>query len=560
MHKIRKRHAVAESLRFVLSKNPLLTMSLILSIALSVILGLLPPLILERIVNNLTNGSGIRISLAVAYVGITILALVMESLKEVAITVFGQKITHRLRSLMAQKMNQMKAAYFQVTDPGITVSRFVNDVDTIESLFDDGVISMFSDLISIVGILGIIASRSRGLFVLMLIVLPLVFLMTRRFQRQMLAAQIENRKAIGDSSRQIPETLHNLRTIHNLAAEHFMEERYQRSIEHGFEAVNRTAFYDSIYSPIILSVGAVVVALMMSACTGTYEMKIFFGMSVGTAAALVAYVSKVFDPVQSLGMEIQNIQEAAAGIERLNEFLNEDERELGRNLKKQASDLNATQISDTNLAGDWAVEFSHVTFSYDLEVPVLKDFSMQVRKGEMVTLMGRTGAGKTTIFRLILGLFEPQKGSVLVNGERAGTLNDRERRSKLACVEQNFRFIPGTVRDQITLKNPDIKEEQVVTTLRQVGILDLTEGLKDGLDTEVSESMFSQGQKQLLGIARAIVCNPEILLLDEITANLDSVTESQVLEALDQASKERTTISISHRLFEKRGQGRIIEI
>ena len=216
----------------------------------------------------------------------------------------------------------------------------------------------------------------------------------------------------------------------------------------------------------------------------------------------------------------------------------------------------SVEIKKDHAQGD--VVISHVTFGYD-EHPVLVDFSMTVNKGEHVTLIGRTGAGKSTIFRLLLGLYPPQAGSVTIGGVHAFDIPDEKRRSCICCVEQRFSRVPGTVLDQITLSDPSITMEMAQKAARLSGIDEAIRLLPDGYLTLCTEGLFSQDEWQLLSIARAAASDPAVLLLDEITANLDSETEARVLTALQRASRGRTVISISHRIYEDLG-GRTVEI
>ena len=204
------------------------------------------------------------------------------------------------------------------------------------------------------------------------------------------------------------------------------------------------------------------------------------------------------------------------------------------------------------------VALSHVTFGYG-EKPVLEDFSLTVKQGEQVTLVGRTGAGKSTVFRLLLGLYPPQSGTVTIGGVDVAAIPDGQRSPCIRCVEQHFARVPGTVLEQITLGDPAISREMARRAAELAGMDAVIRALPQGCDTLCTDGMFSQGEWQLLSIARAAAANPAVLLLDEITANLDAETEARVLEALRRASEGRTVLSISHRIYENLG-GRTVEI
>ena len=509
----------------------------------AVLIALVPPLILAQIVDRLTEGKEAGSVLILLYFGMLALTGLMESAREGLLIVFGQKITHALRSSLMEKLGRLSADQVNRQEPGTLVSRFVGDVDTVENLFTSGIISMFADACKIVSILAVIWFRNRGLSLIVLLLLPFLFGFTRQVQKKMLKAQIENRQAVGRASAHVPETLHNIRTIHCLGKEIYMEEKYDQYIGESYQAMEKTNFYDAIYSPVILILNAVVVAVvMLLSASGNGQILTLFGMSAGTAVAVINYISQIFGPVESLGMEIQTIQSAMAGIHRINEFFVLEEK---KTYPKCMAGETKTEVP--------FVEFRNVTFGYEEHV-VLEHRNIQVMDGEQVTLSGRTGAGKSTVLKLLLGLYEPQKGEVLIHGIPAVQISAEERRRLFGYVEQTFHMVPGTVRDQITLFDERITEIQIRKAAELTGLQEAIENLEHGYDTICTPEIFSQGQWQLLSIARAVVAQPSLLLLDEITANLDAETEKMVLQALRRAAEHRTVISISHRTSAELGR------
>ena len=527
-------------------KQKWLSLGIVVAVVGAVVATLIPPLILAKIVDTITAGTGVSVPFIVLYFLMLALTGFLESAREGLLTVFGQKITHALRSRLMEKFVNLTADSINQQEPGTLVSRFVGDVDTVENLFTSGIISMFADACKIVSILVVIWFQNRGLTFVLLVILPLLFGFTRHVQKNMLAAQIANRKAVGRASAHVPETLHNIRTIHCLGKENYMEERYDQYIGESYQAMERTNFYDAVYSPVILILNAIVVAVvMLLSAGGNPEVLAFFGMSAGTAVAVINYIFQIFGPVESLGMEIQTIQSALAGIHRINEFFELEEKEpLEEKEQKMQKNLPF-------------VELKNVTFGYDEHV-VLDRLSFQVLDGDQVTLAGRTGAGKSTIMKLLLGLYKPQKGSVTIHGVPSSEIREKDRRKLFGYVEQSFHMVPGTVRDQITLYDKKISEKQVRAAAALTGLSGAIESLEKGYDTVCTPELFSQGQWQLLSIARAAAAEPHLLLLDEITANLDAETEKEVLDALKRVSENRTVISISHRTSAK--MGRILQI
>lgn len=549
-------------------KQKWLSLGIILAVVGAVVTALIPPLILARIVDTITGGNKAAVYILVLYFAMLALTGFIESAREGLLTVFGQKITHALRSSLMEKFVSLTSDNLTRQEPGTLVSRFVGDVDTVENLFTSGIISMFADACKIISILVVIWFENKGLTVVLLVMLPFLFGFTRHVQKNMLTAQIENRKAVGRASGHVPETLHNIRTIHCLAREKYMEERYDTYIGESYQAMERTNFYDAVYSPVILILNAIVVAVvMLLSASGNQSVLTFFGMSAGTAVAVINYISQIFTPVESLGMEIQTIQSAVAGIHRINEFLALEEKSqvvAEGNMEVLKDEKFAEHAGDRENLSDFSkksvsksgvpfVEFKDVTFGYDEHV-VLEHLNFKVMDTDQVTLLGRTGAGKSTILKLLLGLYQPDQGEVLIHGMPAAAVRAEERRKLFGYVEQSFHMVPGTVRDQITLYDNRISDRQVKAVAELTGLKEAIERLENGYDTICTPEIFSKGQWQLLSIARAAAAEPKMLLLDEITANLDAETEKSVLAALKRVAKDRTVISISHRTSAELGR------
>lgn len=551
-----RKTGVFSAIREAAATHRLLSAGTILCAIASVLASLLPPLLLARVIDTLTGGLPLPFTAALLYFGSLALEGVLSSAQETLLEMFGQRMTHALRSEMSRKLTHLSAATLSAQNPGEVAARFSGDVDTVEALFTSGVISMATDACRILSIFAVIAVKNPGLAVLLLLVMPVLTVFTRHVQKRMLSAQLENRHAVAAISGQVPEALHNIRTIHALGLESYMGRRYDRRIGESYAAVEKTNFYDAIYSPVVLVLNAVVVGVvMLLSASGNAKVLTLFGMSVGTSVAIINYISRIFSPIESLGMEIQTIQSAMAGVKRIDAFLAQPERTIPAADASHASEADS-RISTDSPRGD--IAFSHVTFGYG-DHPVLADLSFTVKAGEQVTLVGRTGAGKSTVFRLLLGLYQPEKGSITIGNTDVSQISDRARRSCIGCVEQHFARVPGTVLDQITLGDPRITREMAQKAAQLAGLDAAIRSFPSGYDTPCSDGMFSQGEWQLLSIARAAAADPAILLLDEITANLDAETEAQVLDALRRASAGRTVLSISHRVYETLG-GRTIEI
>ena len=541
-----KKPGVFAAVRAAAASHKLLALGTMLCAAASVLASLLPPLLLARIIDGLTGGMPLAFTAALMYFGSLALEGVLSSGQETLLEIFGQKMTHALRSEMSVKLTRLPASTLSAQNPGEVAARFSGDVDTVEALFTSGIISMIADACRIISIFVVIAIENAGLALLLVLVLPLLTIFTRHVQKRMLKAQLENRQAVAAISGQVPEAIHNIRTIRALGLESYMEKRYDKRIGESYAAVEKTNFYDAIYSPVVNMINVAVVGIvMLMSASGNAQLLTLFSMSVGTSVAIINYISRIFTPIETLGMEIQTIQSAMAGVKRIDAFLAQPEREIP-----------AENVSKKGPRGD--VALTHVTFGYD-DRKVLSDLSFTVKSGEQVTLVGRTGAGKSTVFKLLLGLYKPEKGTVTIGGVDVSQISDGARRSCIGCVEQHFTRVPGTVLDQITLGDPSISRNMAQNAAQLAGLDPVIRAFPDGYDTPCSDGMFSQGEWQLLSIARAAAADPAVLLLDEITANLDADTEARVLDALRRASVGRTVLSISHRVYESLG-GRTIEI
>lgn len=539
-------HKNVSTVRIILSsalKNAVLSIGTIAAVAGAIVTALIPPLVLERIVNTLAAGKHPGIMLVSAYFGIILMAGLAESARESLLSVFGQRITRSLRHELCGKLSRLDTGCFVQQTPGEIVSRFVGDVDTVENLFTGGIIGMTADLGKIISILVVVFVKAPGLAWMIIALIPALYIFTRVIQKRMLRAQMDSRAAAASVSGFLPETLHCIRTVHLLGREGFMRKRYDEAIEEGYQATERTNFYDSVYSPVILIVSAAVTALVfVLSASGNPSLRHLFGMSAGTAVAVISYISQVFTPLESIGMEIQTVQSAVAGVHRIDDFLALSERETGSSAAEKS---------------DLCISVNEVNFAYTADTPVLENISLNIREGEHVTLTGRTGAGKSTLFKLLMGLYRPQKGSVRIMGCEASDIPDSEKRHLFGCVEQHFYAPPGTIEEQITLFDPEITYDDAVKAAKLSGLHAAIMALPENYKTMFSEAHFSQGQRQLLAIARAVAADPKILLLDEITADLDAETEHCVLAALRSAAGGRTVVSISHRLYEEKGSRRV---
>lgn len=519
---------ILASVRF----HPFTSACMILSIIGCIVAGLIPPLLMEQIINRILDGNMDVMGLCILWICISAVNCILEVCREGTIIITGQNVLYQMRSALLKKLKDLDTSYFDQHAAGEISSIVVSDTDSAGTVFSGGIISMVADACSLIGILVVIYVKSRGLFLLVIFVLPFVAIYTRTVQKKMLESQKENRQAVSESAAILPETGQTYETVYAYQAQPYMEHRFDRTIEKGYAALRHVSFYDAVYSPVIVTVSSILTGVMMCLIAGFTGMSDLFGVSAGTGVALMTYITKIFDPIESLGKEIQAIQEAQAAFSRLNDFMALPEK----------NDSDTGVIPCTH-----QIEIRHVSFGYTAEHPVFQDFSLMVDAGAHIIVTGRTGSGKSTLFALIQGLYEPQAGQILIEGRNPYALSEIQRRELFGVVEQKTALIEGNLRVQLTLHRPDIQDETLISALYTVGLYDWYTGLSAGLDTGRDRLKLSDGQLQLLSIARAIVCNPRILLMDEMNASIDAATEQMVNHALQKAAQGRTVISIAHR-------------
>lgn len=545
---MKKNSLVKNSVMHVISRNKILIGTLVFLASITVLLGLIPPQILKHIIdyNFMIKSSHGLLNSALLYISVILFIGIFDFLKEAVLTVIGQKITKEIRIEMMQKLCRVNVMFFSRNESGKVVSKFTNDVDAVNSMFTNGIVGMVIDCFKIIGIIASIWIFSYRLGIVTLLLLPIIYAITRLFQKRMLKAQINNRILVGNVNNHISESFKNILMIKSFSKEEFMEKRYADVLIDNFNAMEKVNFYDSVFSPIIIIIRALVISSIVILSSGKLNV---FDLSLGMVAASIDLISNLFNPVESLGMELQSIQQSISGMHRINQFYEEKEDE-----KKTSSD---NFVSDLN--SGFIISFNNMSFAYEDGNEILKNINLKIDYKEKVSFAGRTGVGKTTLFKLVSGLLKPTNGNITINGQDVYDIPNSQKRKIFGYADQSFHTIKGTVAEQISLKDKDINMEQIKYAIDFVGLTDYVNSLERGYYTEVNnENIFSQGQKQLLSIARAIVTNPPILLLDEITSNLDSITEEKIVDVLHRAGQKHTVLTISHRLSSLVSSDRVV--
>lgn len=534
----------------VLKENLVLDAMLVISAFGAATVGLVPPQLLKLIIDRNLSVSNYNslFSLSVAYIVVLILIGAFDFMKEAVLTIAGQKITKEIRLGMMSKLEKVRAGFFSANESGAVVSRFTNDVDAISTMFTGGIAGMFIDCLKIAGIIISIWFFSSRLGLAALSLLPIIYLITRAFQKRMLATQMKNRMLVGRVNNHIAESFRNMRMIKAFSKEAYMEGKYIGYLQENYRTIEKVNFYDSVFPPVIQIMRALVIGLIVVLSS---EHMNYLGISLGMVAASIDLISSLFAPIESLGMELQNIQQAISGIRRVEELLGQPEdAEKRTRLKKE--DIMPE-------GGSPSLVFDEVSFKYEDNSEILRDISFKIEHREKVTFIGRTGVGKSTLFKLCMGLLVPDKGSITINGIPVYDIPNSEKRRIFGYVAQDLPLIKGNVADQVSLRDDSISREAVMEALEFVGLREYVESLEKGLDTIVKgDALFSHGQRQLLAVARALVTNPPILLFDEITANLDSITEEKLMNVLHKAGEDHTILSVSHRLSSMLASDKIV--
>lgn len=506
-------------------------------------LELLPPLLLKKIVDvNLKSGDiyGTWIS-AVFYLLASLGSSTFSFFQTYITTYIGQNILIELRLLMADHLKKLPISYYTQTPVGGIMSRLTSDVESVNTLFSSGLISAFTDLMKVFGIVAAMIVISPVLCLIALVATPVIFATSNYFRKNMFNAQIGIRQVVGRVNTYLQELFNGIRIVKSYGREEEYKSRFQPPLNEYLKVNNRAAVYDS-YFPSVLQIirhFTIAVILWTGAKTGNFDS---LAVSIGGLAAFIDLAGRLFSPIEALSQQFQTIQQAMAGLTRIGEFLSEEQEEKGT----------VQYWNDKKTLGmkDMRVDVKNVSFGYAKDKTILRDISLTVESGKKVAIVGRTGAGKTSLMNLIAGLYGCWGGEINISGIDPFRLSPEDRRKLIGVVPQNVSLFEGTIKDNITLRDDNISAEAVETAAKLVGLDDFVQGLPDKYDTVlgVAGIKLSFGQNQLLSLARAVVADPPLLLLDEPTSGLDALTEDMIFKAFRSIGTKRTIITISHRL------------
>lgn len=527
--------------------KPYLGILLLATIALAgnLILLLLRPYLTKQVIDLgfATNDINVIEYYAVIY-GLTIIGSVLCIFVEnYFLKSFGQKIIYNIRAIIFQKILHKSHDEFYKLPIGNWVTRITNDVESLRTLYTDVLLNLASSGLMIIGILGFMYAINVPLAIIMTILLPIMGVIIWVFQKFSRKAFRQVRRSVAASNASIKELLNYIVIVKSYGGEKDIEERYN-TVNKGFlEAGLFEVTTFSIFRPLVD--GLFFVALIVIFTTTNVIDSV---ADAGTVFAFIQYMDRFFQPLKEIADKYNSLQSALAGAERLVPLLEEEDRQIANEVPREFKHIES-------------IDFEHVWFSYDNnDVYALEDFTLSIKAGEFIGIVGPSGSGKSTLLSLLMGLYKPTKGAIYINGIDIANYDSSVLRHLMGYVFQQAYLFKGSIKDNLTLFDTSISYDDMVAAAKQVNLDSMIEQLPEGYHTPVGYlgSLLSDGQKQLLAFGRTLIRNTPILLLDEATANIDSHTEKQIQASIENIRGSKTIVSIAHRLSTVQDANKIV--
>ena len=456
----------------------------------------------------------------------------------------GQSVIKNLRVSVFSHIGRLKLRYFDTTPIGTSITRTINDIEAINNVFSQGVITIVADLLILIAVLVMMFYTSVRLTLICLITMPFMILATYFFKEKVKAAYQKVRTQISRMNAFLQERITGMRIVQIFNAEDYEMNKFKK-INHDYTQANLDSIlYYAVFFPVVELISAVSLALMIWwGANGVFVGQV----SIGAIVAFPLYLSMLFRPMRMLADKFNTLQMGLVAADRVFLILDRDDH-----IKNEG------KLAPERIQGQ--LEFQNVSFAYNDQDYVLKDVSFEVEKGKTLAVVGNTGSGKTTIINLLNRFYPIQKGQVLIDGINAKEYELYQYRRQIAVVLQDVFLFSGSVMENITLRDPSISKEKVIEASRMIGAHDFIQKLPGGYDYEVMErgATLSLGQRQIISFVRALVFDPAILILDEATSSVDPETEAVIQYAIEQLIAKRTSIIIAHRLTTIRHADKIL--
>lgn len=535
-HKVYDRRLIKRLLPFVVQyrKNFIGAVILLLGFSLLRLAG--PYLTKTAIDGPIKNGDveGL-LTIALIYLATLVTSLGLQYLQIYIMALVGQRIMYDLRLRLFRHLQKLSLTYFDANPVGKIMTRLTSDIETLNEVLSSGLVAMMGDLFTVAGILGMLFYLSPALASVVSVVLGLLFVLTFLFKGKMREAFRWVRSAIAGINAYLQENISGMHVIQLFNRQAVNFNRFQELNDEHLRANLRTIFYFGVFRPVVELMNALALTLILIG-GGILEPK--GALTIGVLVAFIEYAQRIFYPISDLADNYNTLQAAMAGAERIFDILDTDSQIQDRE-------------SPVRLPADrCSIVFDAVSFAYKAEEWVLKNVSFTIKPGERVAIVGATGSGKTTIISLLMRFYDPQQGKILLGDAELTSLAQAQVRQRIGLVLQDPFLFSGTIEDNIKLDKQEITTQQARNAFKQLGIERFLDTLPGGLAEVVGErgGRLSAGQRQLVALARIMIYDPEILVLDEATSNIDSETEYLVQQAMEAVWKNRTAIVIAHRL------------